>query len=250
MTTGNQVRLNDRKLMIGLPVYDGRMNVMAAFNMVNLCYLSSRYGFSVDLAHVSFCSILPKARNTLVQRFMESDCTDLLFLDSDVTFTHDDIIRILAVSTNRDVVGGIYPRKKADKNLIATVLFDENGNTFNDENGLIEADCIPTGFMLIRRHVFEKLIANHPEWDYYDEEGREDGVKVKCSAVFDFSIQDKLYYGEDYTFCKRVRAEGMTVHIDPALLIGHYGNIELKSSVMENLVLPLQEMIRERNKQK
>lgn len=239
----NTVRLHDRKLMIGLPLYDGRLNAMAAFNIINLCSLASKYGFTIDLAHVSFCSILTKARNTLVQRFMESDCTDLLFLDSDVTFTHEDIVRLLAISTNKDVVGGIYPRKKADKNLIATVLFDENGNTNTDENGLIEADCIPTGFMLIRRHVFEKLIANHPEWDYYDCEGREEQGPVKHSAVFDFSIQEGLYYGEDYTFCKRVRAEGMTVFIDPALEIGHFGVLELKNNVMETLIKPIRERI-------
>lgn len=245
MTTTKKVTLKDRKLMIGLPVYDGRMNVMASFNLINLCSLAERYGFTIDLAHVSFCSILPKARNTIVKRFLDSNCTDLLFLDSDVTFTHEDIVRLLAVATDKDVVGGIYPRRKADKNLIANVLFDENGNVFTDENGLIEAECIPTGFMLIRRHVFEKLIANHPEWDYYDEEGQEDGKHVKHSAVFDFSIQDKLYYGEDYTFCKRVRADGMTVFIDPTLEIGHFGTIELKSDVMENLIKPLQERIRQ-----
>jgi hypothetical protein len=242
--TGNKVKLNDRKLMIALPLYDGRLNVQAAFNIINLCALAGKYNFSIDLAHISFCSILPKARNVMVRRFMESDCTDLLFLDSDVTFTCDDIVRLLAVSTNRDVVGGVYPRKKADKNLIATVIFDRNANPIYDENGLIEAECIPTGFMMIRRHVLEKLIANHPEWDYYDEEGQEDEKRVKHNAVFDFSIQDGLYFGEDYTFCKRVRAEGMRVHIDPALEIGHYGSIELKNNVAEALIKPLQEKVR------
>lgn len=246
--TGNTVRLNDRRLMIALPLYDGRLNVEAAFNIINLCALAGKYNFTIDLAHISFCSILPKARNVMVHRFMESDCTDLLFLDSDVTFTCDDIVRLLAISTNKDVVGGIYPRKKADKNLIATVIFDENANPIYDENGLIEAECIPTGFMMIRRHVLEKLIANHPEWDYYDGEGQEDESPVKQSAVFDFSIMDNLYYGEDYTFCKRVRAEGMKVHIDPGLEIGHFGNIELKSNVMEKLIKPLQERVRKQMK--
>jgi len=236
----NVVRLGGRKLMIALPVYDGRMNVMAAFHMVSLCSMATRYNIEVKLVHVSFCSILPKARNILVKKFMESDSTDLLFLDSDVTFTADDIIRLIAVSTNRDVVGGIYPRKKADKALIANVLLNENGDPFVDENGLIEAECIPTGFMLIRRHVLEKLITNHPEWDYMDEDDEfEDGTHVKFNAVFDFSLQNSLYFGEDYTFCKRVRADGMTVHLDPGLEIGHYGNIELKNNVIETLIKPL-----------
>lgn len=234
----NQVKLNDRKLMIALPVYDGRINVMAAFEIINLCSLAARFGFEIELAHISFCSILPKARNVLAHRFLKSDCTDLLFLDSDVTFTHDDIVRLMAVATNKDIVAGIYPRKKADKNLIANVIYDEKGDLIFDENGLFEAACVPTGFMLIRRHVLEKLRDLHPEWAYSDEEGEENGNRAIHYAFFDFSLQNGLYYGEDYTFCMRARDAGMKVHIDPGLVIGHYGNIELKNSVVESFLNP------------
>jgi len=96
-----------RNLMIAIPCYDGKVNIRTAFAIAELVPKLDKMGVRLNLVHVSGCSIITKARNKLVRKFMESDCTDFLFVDADVVINTDAVTRLLALSSDKDVVAGV-----------------------------------------------------------------------------------------------------------------------------------------------
>lgn len=231
MAIEKQISLAGRSLMIGIPAYDSKIDINSALNLLQVAGMAGQHGIKMQIAHISGCSILPKARNTLIARFIESDCTDFLFLDTDVMFKPDDIFRLMGLATTKDIVGGIYPKKNKDSELAVDLVYSDAANPIiENEYGLYEAQHLPTGFMLIRRHVIEKMMNAYPELMY-----AEPSEQLVCYALFDFQLKNHSYYGEDYTFCQRARALGIQIYVDPYLELGHKMITEAKKEVMLDL---------------
>ena len=90
--------------------------------------------------------------------------------------------------------------------------------------------------MLIKRHVIEKLIADHPEWNVENRQG--DG---NVSAVFDFAIKDGKYIGEDYLFCDRATQAGFQVWVDVEINLPHVGVESFERNFVDDVIMPLLE---------
>jgi hypothetical protein len=84
MAEVKQTSLLGRKLFIGIPCYDGKVNIKTAYALAQLMPEAMRLGVAVTLSDISNCSIITLARNSLVAEFLKTDCTDLLFIDADV----------------------------------------------------------------------------------------------------------------------------------------------------------------------
>lgn len=232
-TEERQFDLRGRSVFLAIPCYDGKICATGAFAIAQLALMLPGYGVALQMAHLSGCSVISKARNSLVQAFMESGCTDLLFIDADVRWDPNDIIRLLGWASEKDVVGGVIPTRRPNAPYIATLLEDEQGR-FKLDRGLVEARHLGTAFMMIRRHVFEKLIAEHPEWAYRSVHGDENSPNHY--SIFDFKSSSDGYIGEDYNFCDRVRAAGMRVFIDPDIKLDHYGTWEFKGDFGRDVI--------------
>ena len=222
-----------RRLMVAIPAYDGKLNIKSAFALANLAMQTAQAGVTLYLTQVSGCSLITKARNMLVADFLASDATDLLFVDADVIITADDVMRLLALSGDKDITAGAYPRRSKDKKFFTDLHFTDDGK-LEFADGMLRVKRIGTGFMLIRRHVLETLRDRHPEWRCYNNVLERDE-----HAIFDFQIQDGEYYGEDYTFCNRAAEEGFTVHLDTDINLPHVGTEEFASHFGEEVLKPL-----------
>ena len=223
-----------RKLMIAIPCYDGKVNIRTAFAIAELVPKLDKMGVRLNLVHMSGCSIITKARNKLVRNFMESDCTDFLFVDADVVINTDAVTRLLALSSDKDVVAGSYPRRAKDTKFFLDFHLDEDGQLEFDENGLMRVESVSTGFMLIRRHVIEHMIEKHPEWQYAG-----DGDGETEHALFDFMILNGQYIGEDYAFCLRARTDGFKIYLDPMISLPHIGTEEFTRDFEKDVLRPL-----------
>ena len=237
MAEAKQTVLAGRKLFIGIPAYDGKINIKLAYNIAALMPKALQFGVSVKLGDVSGCSIITMARNQLVHEFLKSDATELLFIDSDVIATADDVLRLMAQSGGKDITAGAYPRRSKDKNFFADLYFDKNQDLEFD-GSLMRLERVGTGFMLIQRHVIEAMVAAHPEW-FYDFKGEQ------VCGVFDFQNKDGRYLGEDYLFCDRAREHGFKIHIDVDISLPHVGTEAFENNFREEVVLPLLDMIRQ-----
>jgi len=236
MTTEKSFSLAGRKLMIAIPCYDGKVNIGTAFALASIGRHLEHYGARLSFAEVTGCSIVSRARNILVKQFLDSDCTDLLFVDSDVVINTDAVLRLMAVSSGRDVVAGTYPSRTTSGKIFSGLYLDDDKMPIADENGLLKAKMAATGFMLIRRHVVTELVGRHPEWTYRADAMNPGRVE---HALFDVGVIDGAYIGEDIMFCQRAIAEGFTVYIDPEISLPHVGSHAFVKDFNKELLQPL-----------
>ena len=193
-----------RKLMIAIPCYDGKVNIKTCFAIAQLVPKLDKMGVQIHLVHLSGCSIITKARNKLVSNFMESDCTDMLFVDADVVINVEAVTRLLALSTDRDIVAGTYPRRAADAKFFLDFYLDEDSQLEFDENGLMRVESVATGFMLIRRHVIEAMIAADNEWVKVVPNNREASLQhltpVAVTGTMNIPVgrMRKMAFGPEY----------------------------------------------------
>lgn len=238
MAETKSVDLKGRKLFIAIPAYDGKLNIKTAFALAQLMPKALSLGVSVFLSDMSGCSIITMARNSLVNEFLKTDSTDMLFIDSDVIVTPDDVLRLLCQHTGRDVTAGMYPRRASDKRFFLDVYYDQRGD-LEFEGSLMRANRVGTGFMMVSRNIIERMVEAHPEWQYENKEGN-----GTVSALFDFAVKDGKFVGEDYLFCDRVRDMGGSIWVDVDISLPHIGTEAFTNNFREEVVIPMLENIR------
>lgn len=161
------------------------------------------------------------ARNSIVQEFLLSDCTELVFLDADVIWEPSELIKLCGYDA--DIVGGVYPFRRDDepsKANMPVVMYP--GQVEPDSMGLIEVAGLPTGFMRIKRHVLETLAADaNKHWKRND---RRSMVPILFERSFLPSEENPRIGGRlggDLTFCKKWIEKGGKVFAAPDIRLGH-----------------------------
>lgn len=245
-------KLRERKIFLATPMYGGQCAGMFARSVADLSALCNHYGIQLQIYFLFNESLITRARNYCADEFLRSDCTHLMFIDSDIGFNPNDVIALLAMAdddSEYDVIGGPYPKKCISWEKIKLAVdkgaADENPNNleryvgdyvFNPKNGSgnipIGEPCevreIGTGFMMIRRKTFEVYAEKFPELSYKPDHVRTeafDGSR-EIHAYFDCIIdpRDKRYLSEDYMFCYNVQEAGMKVWFCPWMQMNHVGS--------------------------
>lgn len=156
-------------------------------------------------------SLITRARNTSAKKFLDSRFENLLFIDADIEFTPEDVSKLYTMAS--DVCCGAYARKKDGETAKVWVGGERELSEFTEP---VEVDYAGTGFMLIRRHVFDAL----------DVPTYQEGVG-ECRAFFQDPVVEEngssFHISEDYFFCKKVREAGMKVTVDPSIKLTHWG---------------------------
>ncbi len=232
------VDLSGRSLFIAIPAYDGKVSIKLAYTLAQLMPMALRSGVSVKLGHVSGCSIITMARNMLVDQFLKTECTDLLFIDADVIAEPDHILRLMAQSGDKDITAGAYPRRRKDKMFFMDLHYDDKGD-LEFEGSMMRINRVGTGFMLVRRHVIEVLAAKAQKYLGQDGVG-------EVANVFEFTLKEGKFVGEDYAFCDAARDEGFKVWLDVEISLPHVGTEEFTNDFREEVLMPLLEEIRKK----
>jgi hypothetical protein len=80
-----------------------------------------------------------------------------------------------------------------------------------------------TGFMLIKREVFEKLDAHPAVKPFINDIGLPAELNPYMKTYFDTAVREGRYYSEDWTFCENWRDLGGKVWVDKRVLLKHTG---------------------------
>jgi predicted O-methyltransferase YrrM len=166
------------------------------------------------------------ARNSVVHTFMASDCTDLVFLDADVSWNAEDLITLCQYDL--DLVGGVYPYRREDgKEKRGMPYMPMAGATI--ENGLIEVAGLPTGFMRIRRNVFDTLIPLSPAFNAKNKN------MTGIPLLFERVLKGGTRMGGDLNFCLKWMAAGGKLYAATEFVLGHSCKTVLKDSLGAHL---------------
>lgn len=221
--------------MFALPAYDSKLSLKLATSLVEFAVMAPRHGVKFQINSICGCSVVSRARNLLAKEMLASDCTDLMFIDSDINFKAEDIFRLLAWTANdkTGIAAGIPVARKKGKVFISTLDQDEDSNIVMNSMGLVRAKRVATAFMMVRREVFERMNTELEGLEYWDE-----NTQSVMKSFFDFKSTPEGYIGEDYLFCDRARSLGYEVWIDPTITLGHMGVEEFSGSFGEDWLYP------------
>ena len=237
--------LKEKKLFIATPMYGGMATgpyTKACIDLVSVC---NKYGIQFQFFFLFNESLITRARNYLVDEFLRSECTHLLFIDSDIDFNPMDVIAMLGL--DKDIIGGPYPKKTIawekvfDAQRLGLVqnplqLEEFVGDyVFNIAPGTTEINIhepvkvleIGTGFMMVKKAVFPKFAEAYPQQMFKPDHNRTahfDGSRMIC-AYFDTVIDpdSKRYLSEDYMFCQWARKLDFDIWLCPWMKLRHTG---------------------------
>jgi glycosyltransferase involved in cell wall biosynthesis len=214
-----------QKVFLAIPTHSGDIRVGTFMAVLNATSKAIWRGVTVEVHCWEGDSLIPNARNVLFAAFRATDCTDLVFLDADIGFDNDGFFRLLSHPV--DIVGGAYRFKKDKEDYPVDWLPDDGNGLWSDENGLISVGGMPTGFLRITRDAADKLAAAYDDRQYRSHLAPE--LSVHC--LFDLVLENGVYHGEDYAFCKKWRDIGGKVFLDPMIKLDHCGTKIFKGDV-------------------
>ncbi|MEI6558904.1 MAG: tetratricopeptide repeat protein [Rhodospirillaceae bacterium] len=234
-------------LCIGTPCFGGNVTDHYTISLLGLQAACIRRGIRLSFCLLHGDALITRARNSVVAEFLrEARTTHLLFIDADIGFSPDQVFRLL--EAGRDMVGGAYPVKTLNWRRIGASLgrgdsgapaafnpaatFDyvaevlEPGAPVPDD-GFVRARYVGTGFLLVRRQVFEAMAARYPGIKYRRSHASADADvdPDRLYAFFDCMIDREtgLYLSEDFTFCQRWQEMGGEIWLDLHSRLSHVG---------------------------
>jgi len=245
--------LQKQRLFIGTPMYGGSCAGIYTKSTNDLSMICSTHKIPMKYYFLFNESLVQRARNYIVDEFLRSDCTHLLFIDSDIGFDPRDALALLALQISDpekyDIVCGPYPKKTIAWEKVSVAAQQGYGKdnpfeleqftsdfVFNPVSGLkqfklaepVEVAEGGTGFMLITRDALERYRDTYPELAYKPDHARTDNFdgSREIHAFFDCVIdpESKRYLSEDYFFCRMARKAGLSVWMCPWMKINHVGS--------------------------
>ena len=252
--------LRNKHIFIATPCYGGQIGEPYFRSMMRLAILCNKYDIQFTVSTLANESLITRGRNTLVSFFMEHpDATHLFFIDADIEFDPNDLLRMVAY--DRPITVGAYPKKAINwqsiieaarrneeettetieghsSNYVVNFEFvtDEDGNPQNQiqiRDNLIKLKDAGTGFMCIQRDVIQKMFDAHPELKYANDINVDQKFEKHMYALFDTMIdpESRRYLSEDYTFCRLWQQMGGEVFLDPRTGLNHVGHYTFRGNI-------------------
>lgn len=212
-------------IFVGIPCATAKAYTGHIISLIKLSQLCKDKGIDFTVYYENAISIIHHARNKIVKQFLDSNFDILLFIDDDIEFNPEDILKMINYieTGDHDIIGGIYPYKYYNWQDI------RNGNnglnfvfTNPPENIHIrpmdtpqEVDGIGTGYMMISKRVFTKMINTGTSiYEMY---------AIQYYKFFDIVVENEKLNGEDYFFCKKWKELGGKIEIISTALAIHWG---------------------------
>jgi len=202
-----------RKVLIGTPTLDGRVDVWYCNSILNAARAGILEGIYIHGIYTSYDSLIQRSRNSLAKLALDNGFDDLIFVDSDTEFDPQWVFRL--ISMPEPFIGGSLV-KKSDREEGYTVKLLKKKLQWNERKDLIKVDGVGTGFLKVHRSALQKI------WDvsvpYYNERGEENRM------MFDIRIENGDLISEDYVFCNKWKSLGGEIWLDPSITCNHIGN--------------------------
>lgn len=232
------------KIFIATPMYGGMCAGFYTQSIIQLLTTCQANGVDAEFSFMFNESLITRARNSLTNTFLKTDCSHLMFIDSDIKFRAEDVIHM--IRADKEILCGIYPKKEInwysvkaamDRGVPFDQLKSHTGSFVVNLVNYVGEVTVPvnepveifnggTGFMLIKREVFDKLSDHVPA---YSNDVIDLGGQMKQSEpikeFFTTSIEPgtNRLLSEDYHFCRIWREIGGKVYAAPWCQLAHIG---------------------------
>ena len=253
--------LRKKKIFIATQMYGGNCVGMFSKACIDLATMCANYGVETRFFFIFNESLITRARNYLVDEFLRAEgFTHLMFIDSDIHFDPRDVLSLAVLcDDDKPIIGGPYGKKciawEKIRRAVDIGIADEEPDelakftgdfVFNPVLGTkemkvnepVEVLEIGTGFMMVKRDVFDDWREAFPQFHYKPDHNRSQFFKGDryIHAYFDTVIDNDAYMpggesggsdrylSEDYMFCQLSRKIGKKIFLCPWMKLGHVGS--------------------------
>jgi len=243
-------------IFVATPMYGGQCYGSYVQSILQFQSITQQLGWKTLISMMFNESLITRARNALTHNFLKSSCTHLMFIDADIRFSAADIPPM--VSADKDIICGIYPKKEINWSTVRAAisagvpddqlkhhtgsfvinLVDYVGEVTVPINQPLEVWQGGTGFMLIKREVFEKMREVVPSYknDVVDLSG---GIAMteQITEYFATSIEPETgrLLSEDYHFCYNWRTKcGGKIYAAPWANLAHNGTYAFEGQMLRH----------------
>ena len=230
--------LRTTRVHICMPCYGGQLTESTFMSFIKWGNTCRQLGIDWTVETMTNESLISRARNTLTAKFLNTEgSTHLMFIDADIGWEPWHLLALL--NHDKDVIGGLYPMKSLPVKWCVNGI---PGADENDPSGLVEVTKTGTGFLLMKRHVFEKLNQHPAVKPFTNDIGLDPVLNQYMKTYFDTAVREGRYYSEDWTFCENWRDLGNQIFVDKRVLLKHTGTYVFDFGTHEKLYHDLAEM--------
>ena len=253
--------MTDRiRLAIATPCFGGQVSSLYAASIFKL-QRALRSTPEVELViHMrEGDALITRARADLVALFLDDPAaTHLLFIDADIGFEPDQVMRLVA--SGGDMVGGAYPIKRVNWDKARKVIEEQRPNTRSAVldyvlevedperiavvSGFARVRYAGTGFLMIRRQALERMCRHYASLQFRREHSIADSLAASPNrfALFESMIEPLtgIYLSEDFSFCKRWTDMGGEIWADLESRLNHVGPTTFYGDVATQFLAPAQ----------
>lgn len=223
--------LRTTKVHIAMPCYGGMLTESTFMSFIKWANTARQLNIDWTLETMVNESLISRARNTLTAKFLDMpEATHLFFVDADIGWEPWHLLVLL--NRNVDVIGGLYPMKTMPIKWVV------NGFEGAEEgpDGFQEVSKAGTGFLLMKKHVFEKMKSHPAVKQYKNDIGLDPKYDQHLKTYFDTAVRQNRYYSEDWTFCENWRDIGGKIYVDKRVLLRHSGSYVFCMENQEHLM--------------
>jgi hypothetical protein len=244
-----------KHVYVATPCYGCLMSNAYVVGVLQLQTACAQRGVRCTFDFMGNESLITRARCILAGRFLTSTATHFLFIDADIGFDPNTVLRLL--DADKDVSTAVYPKKYIDWNVVKQKVTDNNttepihqcGVDFNInllerhstvDNGMVRVLDSATGFMMIRRDIVQRMCdAYRSELECVNDISGTRELVPKYVAIFDCMIDPvtKRYLSEDYAFCRRCQRLGIEIYADISTQLCHVGNTVFSGNVRDRILI-------------
>jgi hypothetical protein len=198
-----------KRVLIATPCLDGKVDAW----FVNSLYESTKLGLQNDImfqpVFLANESILPMARNELINLAYKEQYDCMVFIDDDEEWQPQALIDI--VNSSKNVVA-IPVVNKGDKKIEYNIF---GVDKTPDIDGYLKIDRCGTGFLKLSKKVVKDLWESNPDCEF---RGR--NLKYIC----EYNLINNSFYGEDIILCEKIKELGYQIWLNPNYTVFHLGN--------------------------
>lgn len=211
-----------KRILIATPCLDGKVDAW----FVNSLYESTKLGLQNNIlfqpVFLANESILPMARNELINLAYKEQYDSMVFIDDDEEWNAQILIDI--VNSEKDVIA-VPVVNKGDKKIEYNIF---GVNTTPDSDGYLKIDRCGTGFLKLSNNVIRDLWESNPECEF-----RGKNIRYIC----EYNIFNNSFYGEDIILCEKIKELGYQIWLNPHHTVSHLGTKKYKGDFKKSYSL-------------
>jgi hypothetical protein len=227
-------------LVIATPCFGGQISALYATSLFTLqSRVRSYKDLNLKILFKDGDALITRARASLISQFLDDpSATHLLFIDADIGFEPEQVLRLLTCGA--DMCAAVYPIKRIDWDRVRSTIEEgrnpsaaalryvfevDDPQAVAERAGFLKVRYAGTGFLMIRRQAVERLCTHYPQLKYRRDHSSDAAVASDNRfALFECMIGgDGTYLSEDFAFCKRWTDIGGEIWADLNSRLDHVG---------------------------